>query len=353
MVYIDAGVAAYCDSPAVKDAAVELSLYDIASGRMCKRRLPGTLSLSSNSAASPVLQFPLAWSLSGKRLSILFPNANIDSVGRIVFLVWADNDTSSFASKLQTDCANDGFPPSTAFTVTNGIAIYNEWHGRGSLFQPLSSIPFAFVNSCNQEEKHTIWYDIDGTNIVARFPFANANSSAWQPCATPVYFRWSEFQFAALYNEVLKHESIRGAAAKGSLDVPADSFSPFGSVRITGRRVMSDNPNADLPADADWLIWEKGIDGYRLSKIRDGRWSACLGVGCLAAPKTIVVNNDSNTVFLLYSIDVDKEDIKGSFAKIVKFLQSSDASTSVVEHWRKKDSPWGLQGPNAANLRRL
>lgn len=330
MVYVDAGVMAYCDSPSVKDAAVELTLYDIASWQIRRRWLPGSVFPIEGSATMCISRFPLAWSLSDRKLRILFPNVHIDSIGRMVFFVWTDKDITPLSGNRQEERIN-GFQPSSAFTVTNNIAIYNEWHGRGVKLQPLTSLPFVCNSFRAQEGQQNIWYDLDDTNVVVRFPFAKADSSAWQPCAEPYFVRWSEFQFTTSYNETLKHESILRMTVKGSQNVTMDSFVPVGSVRIAGRRVMSDDPNADFPEKAEWLIWEKDGNDYRLCQIRDGRWTVYRETTRKVVPKTIVVNNDSNVVVLLYSEYVDPKDVRASLEKIVRVIRACGALTLAGE----------------------
>ena len=117
-------------------------------------------------------------------------------------------------------------------------------------------------------------------------------------------------------------DTVRDEKITHSEDFPPDGFSPVGSVRIAGKRVLSDDPKATFPKDADWLIWEKDGDAYRLCQMREGRWSVCKDVPRKDAPKTIVINNDSNTVFLLYSMGIDAEDVDGSLKKLVAFLRA-------------------------------
>lgn len=320
VVYVDSGLASYCFSPGEKDAAVELYIRDIASEEVRKHCLPGTLyPAKRRESASYVARFPLAWSLNNKMLRILFPNLHIDAIGRVSFLIWETKDISVPDINPYGTSPND-FHPSKAYTAQDGVTIYNEWHGRGSHFQALSSKPFAFAQS--KKNPKIAWYDLDGTHVIARLPFAYTESLAWEPCTTPLFFQWIESRFSVELDGFIQADTVRDEKITHSEDFPPDGFSPVGSVRIAGKRVLSDDPKATFPKDADWLIWEKDGDAYRLCQMREGRWSVCKDVPRKDAPKTIVINNDSNTVFLLYSMGIDAEDVDGSLKKLVAFLRA-------------------------------
>ena len=55
--------------------------------------------------------------------------------------------------------------------------------------------------------------------------------------------------------------------------------------------------------------------------IGSGLMSYCQSPEAKDAPKAIVVDNDSNRVFLLYSMGMDANDVGGSFEKILAFIK--------------------------------
>ena len=325
VVYIDAGLAGCCVAPDVKRAAVELTLYDIDSGKTRKRVLPGTIApVEHRDSAAALARFPLAWSLVNKKLRILFPDIHSDSVGRIIFLLWTDLDVLSSFNKMPEEAPN-GIQLPKGYARQNGVVTYDEMVVHGAHFQILSSGPFAvglIPKRLNGASPEIIWYDLDNANIVVRMPLVGADDQTWMPCLSPKLFRWSEFQFEALRNVVLERESIRWVTSNGSQDIPTDSYSPVGSARITGRLVMSDDPKAEFPKDADWVIWEESDTDNRLCQMRGGRWSVCNDAPRKDAPKMIVVNNDANMVHLLYSKVIDPKDVEGSLKSIVEYLRS-------------------------------
>ena len=51
-----------------------------------------------------------------------------------------------------------------------------------------------------------------------------------------------------------------------------------------------------MPGEADWLIWERDGEKFRLCKMHDGKWSVVRDAPCAYVPGVIVVNNDENIV---------------------------------------------------------
>ena len=335
VVYIDHGLVGYCSSPEVKNAAVKFSLYDVNSGSTRTRFLPGSLfPTQRRDSSSYVARFPLAWSLADKKLSIIFPNLSLDAVGRVAFLIWTDKDVTDTTDN-RYEAGVNSFHPQKAFTVDNGIVVYNEWHGRGAHLGLLSSQPFAVAPK--EGTPQVAWYDLDNTSIVAQLPFAHAESSDWEPCVSPLFVRVTEMRLPQEREGVLYAASLRDAVSLNSQDIPPDGFMPVGSARTAGRRVLSDDPKAAFPNESDWLIWEKSGDACRMCQMRDGRRSVCKDAPRKDAPKTIVVNNDTKTVCVLYSLTIDSADVDGSLKRLVDYLRSLGA-LPPVENANIKDA---------------
>ena len=318
LVYIDAGLACHCKSSAVKNAAVELSLYDIGSGIVRKRWLPGSLSPVERSDASCILRFPLAWSLSNKKLRILFPDLRTDAVGRIAFRVWGEEDVTSPHGGLKS-----------AFAMQDGVAIYNELPQRGGPLYVLGSEPFALAFSQFEKTPVNIWYALDDTNVIARLPFATAGSYEWRPCTLPSHVRWEEVAFRLDFWPVPNDRiSVWDERVDWSQDVSPDGFSPIGSVHLAGKRISCDDPRVCFPKDAEWLIWEQKDAACRLSLIRvGGWWSVCKDAPRKDAPKIVVVNNDEKSVFLSYSQEFDTSDVSNSLKRILFYLKEFEKNS--------------------------
>ena len=100
-----------------------------------------------------------------------------------------------------------------------------------------------------------------------------------------------------------------------------DGFDPVGAVRIAGKAVRTDAAESLFPKDADWLIWEKNTNGVvRLCQMKGGHWSPVREVP--RAPQTIVVDNDTEMVHLLYDFAIDRADIDDSLRRLASLLKA-------------------------------
>ena len=286
IVYIDNGFMSYCRSLEIKNTPVELYVSDITFSEVRNHSLSGTLYPWYFNQDLSLPRFPLAWAIEKNILHIVFPDFISDAIGRISLLV---NSKDIITLKAKHSPHDDKIH-----------------------FQVLSSSPDALAMTRFWQNPQIIWYDISGTNVIARLPMTHEKADAWLPCEKPVKYKWMEASFPS--GKILHSE-----------DFPPDgNFAPVGSVRVVGKRVLSDDANAKFPSDAEWLIWEADGDASRLCQMREGRWSVCKDAPRTDAPKIIVIDNDSNYVFLLYSMGMDTEDVEGSFKKIIAFLKEQD-----------------------------
>ena len=305
-VYIDNGFVIYCNqlSPLAMEHEVYVRGVDQFESKRHYLVRPDWPPYHRNNL--DISKFSTTWTLKERSLRCIFPDAVSDAMGRVTFGIFVVDDVDrpeKVANRLNLLSETD---------VDGGTKLYC-FTGR----QLLGCSSGAFASTLFSDSKNkVIWYGFSDTNFIARVPLAQENSDVWMPCAKPARFRWMDFLYTGWesYPEriVMLH----------SQDVVPDGFSPIGSVGVSGKKVMSDDPKAAFPKDADWLIWEKSGDDCRLCQMRGGRWSVCNDAPRKDAPKTIVVNNDANMVHLLYSKVIDPKDVEGSLKSIVEYLRS-------------------------------
>lgn len=316
IVYIDSGLISYCQSSNVNNAVVALCVREIAFTETRKHYLLGSTYPSYTKGSPAISRFPSAWMMKGKTLKIVFPDVIHDAMNSITFGTLTVDDI--------TLPGNDSDNSVDQAETYGEVKIYR--HRPRQLFGCRAG---AFtVDLLRDSRNEILWYGFSDTNFIARLPLTKELvdnlGDIWMPCASPDMFRWMEFRYTGWDSykddlEILHSEDFR----------PDGGFAPIGSVRIAGKRVLSDDPKATFPKDADWLIWEKDGDAYRLCQMREGRWSVCKDASRMDAPKVIVINNDSNTVFLLYSLSMNAEDVDGSLQKIISFLKNRGALQHV------------------------
>ena len=307
-IYIDRGMVSYCWSPKVSDAAVELHLYDIVTIEIYKCYLPGTV-YPQEYKNYPMLHFPLAWNIVDGKATILFPTMK-SSHGIIRSYAWTSEDISNLDALQKAHLSHHSDPKDVL--VLDGILRYR-------VFPWTFDVVDVLLLGTNQPwdgAEANIWYDISDGHIVVRYPLAQkGQEEVWFPCA-PVAFRWAEMSFK---QAVSREKAMIFREITSSQE---GDFEPSGSVKLSGKRLLSDNAQVTLPEGIDWLIW--GTDGAgkaKLSTMRDGKWVLLDDVPGFAIPKTVVVNNDSNYVMLLYNHSIDPKDVKASLEKILGYLK--------------------------------
>lgn len=272
--------------------------------------LPGLMDLSRMS------RFPSAWTVKGKTLKCIFPDVVRDAMGRIAFGMLTVDDV--------TDCEKKtGYYNFVGKNkASDGIMVYKY------LDRSVPDVSSCDFGDCSLSDFRTevIWYGLDGVNFIVRVPIAKKSllydqNIEWVPCVNPVAFRWKEFRFTGTEGPRVCLEELH------SQDIPPDGYSPIGCVRVVGKRILCDDPMVKLPTGAEWLIWEENNGNYRLCQMRGGRWSVYQGAARKDAPKTIVVNNDANAVFLSYSIRVNPANVDRSLEAIIGFLRTRNALT--------------------------
>ena len=308
-VYIDGGLVSYCQSSNVNNAVVALYLHDIAFSKASQHYFLGfTRPTCISKDRSCMFRFPLAWSVRGKTLYIIAPDVVTSAIGRIMFQLLMLDDIAE-PDRGPQDRVHETFT-----TMHDGVMVYHSASRRQPQFRAWWAEPSS-SRKLRDPRNEVVWYGVSDTNFIARLPLAYEGADTWRPCDEPVRFRWMECI------SVGWDSFERDVEVLHSEDFPPDGFAPVGSVRIVGKRVLSDDPKAAFPQDAEWLIWESDGTAGRLCQMRGGRWSVCTDAPRTDAPKVIVVNNDSSTVMLCYSIAIDAQDIAGSMQRITDLLK--------------------------------
>ena len=171
--------------------------------------------------------------------------------------------------------------------------------------------------------EQTFWAVFSPSGAIARLPIPGRKgrtsrpTDGWWPVANPSAIRWMEIQYEFRENQF----DTASLSQLYSEDFPRDGFSPIGGVQLAGHKVKTDKTETFWPQDADWLIWEKNTNGVtRLCQMKGGRWSPVREVP--RAPQTIVVDNDTETVHLLYNFAIDRAEIDGSLRRLASFLKA-------------------------------
>jgi len=183
-----------------------------------------------------------------------------------------------------------------------------------------------------KEKTKLIWYDMSDEHIIMRFPLAQREQESWLPCESPVAFRWAEMSLRQAVFRWTMEECVKWFKEETSFQ--EGDFEPSGSIKLSGKRSLSDNGQVQFPEGVDWLIW--GTDGEgkpKLCTMREGKLTVLEGVKNFAIPKAVVVNNDSNYVMFLYQHSVDPADVKASFEKILGYLRQEN---ELIDYARRR-----------------
>jgi hypothetical protein len=308
IVHIDNDLICYCRPSNISNAVVSVHVYDPTFIKTQTNYLLSSTYPTYYSKDIPFMsRFSLAWSVKNKKLHVIAPDVVSDAMNYIMFQMLMVEDITMPDQEMRSRDDKINIPVYFSNPAQRILPRFGAWR----------SNTFAVNRLHDSQNKTIIYYALSETNAIARLPMDREKGGGWQPCETPVKFKWMESSLSFTRNL-----SMPDAEILHSEDFPPDGFTPVGSVRIVGKKVMSDDPKAVFPKDADWLIWESDEHGVgRLCQMREGRWSVCADAPRADAPKLIVINNDSNTVFISYSMGVDDVDVEGSLKKIVAVLK--------------------------------
>ena len=138
----------------------------------------------------------------------------------------------------------------------------------------------------------------------------------WKPVANPDQIRWVELLYDC---RTIQNPDSDFSLVHAQI-LPWEGFTPIAITRVAGQKIKRDDQSIAVPQDADWLIWEKNTNGVvRLCQMKGGRWSPVREVP--RAPQTIVVDNDTETVHLLYNFAIDRAEIDGSLRRLASLLK--------------------------------
>ena len=249
---------------------------------------------------------PFGWTLAGHSLRFVILDTASDSLGRI-----------SLASLY----VEDALRPNQEGQIQRGSAVSSVlpvFKVKRKQISGCSSVPFSNRRLKNPDNR-ILWYSLDGTNFLARLPqspqWENRVLHLWSPENESGIFVWIEYLISEPENPKCSLSPLHANL------ISPDGFDPVGAVRIAGKAVRTDAAESLFPKDADWLIWEKNTNGVtRLCQMKGGRWSPVREVP--RAPQTIVVDNDTETVHLLYDFAIDRADIDGSLRRLASLLKA-------------------------------
>ena len=333
-VILDGGVFYYAYEP--EDARHPVPLYclkNVPDSNTEKLFLPVSL-IPFYVNPEMTLQFPLAWSVKDNIPCACMGDLRSDSLGRINILLCfgafppeGDKNIVDEISLNQNTSPNVTriIPGFVARLFISGRVQYRKMTSltREAHWLPQEASQFGGASGmCTRSEARNpgpllletleksaqvpLWFSLDGSNMLARLPISRmGRNEAWCLYVDPVAFRWMECTEQSVLSK---------------MDVPVYGFNPIGSVRIYGRKLLTDDKSISYNTDADWLIWEKNTNGVvRLCQMKGGRWSPVREVP--RAPQTIVVDNDTETVHLLYDFAIDRADIDGSLRRLASLLK--------------------------------
>ena len=166
-------------------------------------------------------------------------------------------------------------------------------------------------------EMENLWCGLSSTSLLVRLPVKEPTMiGGWKPVANPDQIRWVELLYDC---RTIQNPDSDFSLVHAQI-LPWEGFTPIAITRVAGRKIKRDDQSIAVPQDADWLIWEKNTNGVvRLCQMKGGRWSPVREVP--RAPQTIVVDNDTETVHLLYNFAIDRADIDGSLRRLASLLK--------------------------------
>ncbi len=258
--------------------------------------------------------FSIGWAMDNHQMILVYPNPDADAMGRVVYFT-IQLEPLLFLEKMKSD-------DSRQFREENNFPICLQMEN------PLggcSSSVFSASN-CSDPQYQVCWNAFSGAFLLARFPQIRRPTSSvetlgWTPSKKPVCYSWTEFSYDVL-SESFGKQNLKPLHTNL---VSPDGFDPVGAVRIAGKAVRTDAVEPLCPKDADWLIWEKNTNGVtRLCQMKSGRWSPVREVP--RAPQTIVVDNDTETVHLLYDFAIDRADVDGSLRRLASLLKAPQSA---------------------------
>ena len=371
-VYLDYGRLFFAHAPDNEKLAVPLYVYSPAGLYNCLN-LPVVLEPITDSYGPKFPFYPdfppisLCWQFRNGSPQSIQADMSLDALSRMrVFWVWGafeprhpENSLPSVRVTMVSGRTEENVYSSEVFSVyrsqsrKESIHPLHSWgfysSGGRYLWDCVCPSMKEIAEDSNRKKPNdfsrvkNLWCAMSGTNLIARLPYEETpryelsdsartekkgksileNSAygespkplyLWWPTEKPNMFSWMEIQM----NE--NTPSTDRFSVVHIEDIRPDGFDPVGAVRIAGKAVRTDAAESLFPKDADWLIWEKNTNGVtRLCQMKGGRWTPVREVS--RAPQTIVVDNDTETVYLLYDFAIDRAEIDDSLRRLASLLK--------------------------------
>lgn len=304
MLSVDESVVVHCRKVMEPNVLGELFLYDLFKNVAKKRIITRDYPYWSpeDVPKSYVNRFPRAWNIVNGVLTIVYPDFFSSATADVLF-------QRMTMTELEAFCEDDA----KWNTRTSCVEI----DSRGLDFMASGPFPIFQGRGLTVRELSLPWYAIGDAGMVVRLPSDRLPSYGihrWSPEGRTISNLWVEVSWDG---------SIQSHENRGALTC-FDGFYPVAGVCILGKNVRSDIADFIAPGKADWLIWERKDDEYRLCQMRDGRWSVCESASRKDAPKIIVVNNEEKSVFLSFSLEFDAGDVSNSIKRTIAYLKEHD-----------------------------
>ena len=352
VVYHDEGSLFYAHEPEDSRLAVPLNVADCSPTSGVRHlNLPVTLAPYSPIARWTGVHYPplsLSWFIRNRTSYAIMGDAESSAIGKFHVVIcegaFEQQNPEAVLDQYQEN------PPQYPFELiavkqSEVNTIYSEGLVKRAAVQPLFTDPQGIATSVppflqkqeqrsgaeeksvvegwkNPSEIQTFWSLLTPFGIVARLPIPSLKSKdLWWPCKIPESIQWREIRYD-WQDDNIDTGSFRLLSSE---NFPWDGFSPIGGVLLVGHKVKTDKTDVYWPKDADWLIWEKNTNGVvRLCQMKAGRWTPVREVP--RAPQTIVIDNDTEMVHLLYDFAIDRADIDGSLRRLASLLKPEQSA---------------------------
>ena len=287
--------------------AVSLHVFDVLTNETVKYHVPGCTCKIFQDSEPPVF-FPKTWTVGHSKASFLFPLVDIDSMGRTIFYLW-DKDIEDFllphTIKSNTEKQENHGETFSEFSR-------RRWQGNYLYF--MSSMEFA-ATRLNQDRLH-LWYALSGEELLLHVPLSSENgtSNRWMVGDSPPYFGWARCFPAKV---------PRGQTGIPFLSVhPSDGTTPLFGVRVAEKEVYLEGEKRRFDHAFDWLVQFKRQDGTCFWRSLDaGNSWKDVDLENGKTPKTVIVNNDSNYIYISSDLSVDSKDVPKSLSAIADGLR--------------------------------
>lgn len=167
----------------------------------------------------------------------------------------------------------------------------------------------------NQDRLH-LWYALSGEELLLHVPLSSENgtSNDWLIAENPPFFGWARCFPAKV---------PRGQTSIPFFTVhPNDGVTPLFGIKVAEKEIYQDGRKHRFDHTFDWLVLFKRRDGtsFWRSLNADNSWKD-IDLENGKTPKTVIVNNDSNYIYVSSDLSVDSNDVPKSLSVIADGLR--------------------------------